>query len=75
MSIRYRLVASLLALGFTIVVGTAGYHVIEGWSLFDAFYMTIITLATVGYGETHTLSVAGRVFTILVIIGGIGILT
>lgn len=75
MNIRFRLVASLLALAFTIVVGTAGYHVIEGWSVFDSLYMTVITLATVGYGETHELSLAGRVFTMGVIIGGIGILT
>ncbi|MGD0589359.1 MAG: potassium channel family protein [Bacteroidota bacterium] len=36
-----------------LVVGTLGYHFIEGWSLFDSLYMSVITLATVGYEETH----------------------
>lgn len=55
--------------------GTIGYHFIEGWPVFDALYMTVITLATVGYGETHPLSAAGRAFTITLILGGIGIIT
>jgi voltage-gated potassium channel len=54
--------------------GTIGYHLIEGWSLFDAFYMTTITLATVGYGETHPLTTPGRVFTVVLIFGGMGII-
>ena len=46
-----------------LVVGTAGYSMIEGWGLLDGFYMSVITLATVGYGETQELSGAGRLFT------------
>ena len=57
-----------------LVAGTLGYHLIEGWSLFDSFYMSVITLATVGYGETHPLSTAGRVFTLFLILGGMGII-
>ncbi len=53
--------------------GTAGYMLIEGWGAFDAFYMTVITLATIGYGETHPLTTAGRAFTILLIFGGVGL--
>jgi voltage-gated potassium channel len=56
------------------LVGVLGYHIIEGWPFFDALYMTVITLATVGYGETHPLSTAGRVFTISLILGGMGII-
>lgn len=56
------------------VAGIAGYHIIEGWGWFDALYMTVITLATVGYGEVHPLSFAGRVFTIFLIFSGMGIL-
>jgi voltage-gated potassium channel len=52
--------------------GTAGYMLIEGWSLIDALYMTVITLATVGYGEVHVTGVAGRIFTIVLIILGVG---
>lgn len=53
-----------------VVVGTLGYHSLEGWGYFDSLYMTVHTLATVGFGETHPLSQNGRVFTILLILGG-----
>jgi len=45
----------LYLLLFIIFTGTLGYHFIEEWSLFDSLYMSVITLATVGYGETHPL--------------------
>lgn len=48
--------------------GTIGYHLIEGWSLIDSLYMTFITLTTVGFGEVHPLSAAGRQFTIVFLI-------
>jgi len=57
-----------------LIAGTLGYHFIEGWSLFDSLYMSVITLATVGYGEVHPLSIAGRAFTIFLILGGMGII-
>lgn len=50
-----------------IVLGTAGYSMIEGWSTLDGFYMSVITVATVGYGETQELSSIGRLFTCLLI--------
>ena len=55
-----------------IVVGTVGYTLIEGWGLLDSLYMTVITIFTVGYGEVHPLSRAGQVFTLMLIIGGVG---
>jgi voltage-gated potassium channel len=61
-------------LGSILLVGVVGYHLIEGWSAFDALYMTVITLATVGYGETHALSTPGRVFTMFLILGGMGVI-
>jgi voltage-gated potassium channel len=64
----------LAVLGAIFLIGVLGYHIIEGWPFFDALYMTVITLATVGYGETHPLSTAGRVFTISLILGGMGII-
>jgi voltage-gated potassium channel len=67
-----RIVALLFGI---LLAGTFGYHFIEGWSIFDALYMTVITLATVGYGETHPLSMSGRTFTMFLILGGIGIIT
>jgi len=57
-----------------LVIGTLGYHFIEGWSLFDSLYMSVITLATVGYGETHPLTIYGRTFTMFLILGGMGII-
>jgi voltage-gated potassium channel len=54
------------------VAGTAGYVLIEGWSPWDAFYMTVITVTTVGYGEVHPLSFAGRVFTVVILLTGVG---
>jgi voltage-gated potassium channel len=51
--------------------GTAGFVIIEGWNVFDAFYMTITTVTTVGYGEIHPLSRAGRLFNSGVIILGV----
>ena len=53
------------------VVGCLGYMVIEGWSFMDALYMTVITLATVGYSEVHVVSPTGRLFTVaLILLGG-----
>jgi voltage-gated potassium channel len=46
--------------------------VIEGWSAWDAFYMTAITITTVGYGEVHPLSRAGEAFTVCVMFAGVG---
>jgi voltage-gated potassium channel len=57
------------------VIGVTGYMLIEGWSFMDALYMTVITLGTVGYGETNTLDTAGRIFTIFFILVGIGAFT
>ena len=51
--------------------GTLGYRLIEGWSLFDSLYMAVITLTTVGFGEVHPLSTAGRAFTIVLVLGGV----
>lgn len=51
-------------------VGTGGYHVIEGWTLFDSVYMTVITVTTVGFSEVHPLSAGGRAFTIFLLLGG-----
>jgi voltage-gated potassium channel len=55
-----------------VAAGTLGYVVIEGWSVWDGFYMTITTVATVGFREVHPLSRAGEVFTVLLICGGVG---
>ncbi|MCE9612337.1 MAG: potassium channel protein [Chthoniobacter sp.] len=61
------IVAGLLVLP---AIGVAGYCWIERWSVLDALYMTVTTLATVGYGEVHPLSPGGRIFTIGLIASG-----
>ncbi|HRC43853.1 MAG TPA: potassium channel protein [Nitrospira sp.] len=61
-------------LAAVIALGTAGYVLIEGWSAFDALYMTVTTVTTVGYREVNPLSPAGRGFTIALILTGVGTL-
>ncbi len=56
------------------LLGTAGYMLLEGWTLIDAAYMTVITLGTVGFGEVRPLSNLGRVFTIVLILLGVSTL-
>lgn len=55
-----------------VLMGSCGYMIIERWPFDDALYMTIITLATVGYGEVHQVSDAGRIFTVILIFMGVG---
>ncbi|MDL1969658.1 MAG: potassium channel protein [Candidatus Desulfofervidaceae bacterium] len=72
---QFRSVLIGFFLSFLLVItGTIGYLLIEHWSLLDAFYMTIITLSTVGFGEVHPLSSHGQVFTTCLIISGIGVI-
>ncbi|BBD66272.1 TrkA domain-containing protein [Nostoc commune NIES-4072] len=63
--------AGAIALGGVFFIGTLWYSLVEGWSWEDAAYMTVITLATVGYGETHPLGSRGRLFTIALILLGV----
>jgi len=56
------------------VIGTLGYIVFEGWSFIDALYMTIITVGTIGFGETNPLDTSGRLWTMALIISGVGAL-
>jgi voltage-gated potassium channel len=72
---RYRLPRRLVLLASAslalVLIGTLGYCFIEGWGVLDALYMTIITLSTIGYGEVQPLDDSGKVFTILLIVGGV----
>lgn len=55
-----------------ILIGVLGFHLIEGWSFLDSLYMTIITIFTVGFKEVEELSPPGQIFTIFIILGGVG---
>jgi len=65
---------SIASLVTIIALGTLGYSAIEGWQTFDALYMTVITLATVGFKEVQPLSQEGKLFTIILIISGTGMI-
>lgn len=64
----FRFMIPIYLLVALIIIGTIGYILIDGYTLLNAFYMTIITIATVGYGEVEPLSVAGKMFTSFLII-------
>lgn len=70
--LRRRVIFSFCLIALVISFGTFGYISIEGWDLLDSLYMTIITLTTVGFKEVHDLSFNGKLFTIILIIGGVG---
>ena len=74
MSLRQQFLRIAFLLFLVIVVGVTGYMTIEKWSLLDALYMTVITISTVGYTEVHALSTAGKVFSIVLIVGGVGVM-
>jgi voltage-gated potassium channel len=57
-----------------LLLGTLGYVLIEGWDVLTAFYMTVITVTTVGFGEIKEVSELGRLFTIIIIFSGMGII-
>jgi voltage-gated potassium channel len=54
-----------------LVLGTVGYQLVEGWGWFDALYMTAITITTVGFLEVHPMGAGGRVFTMVLALGGV----
>jgi voltage-gated potassium channel len=69
-----KIIISILVLAGIISIGISGYMTIEGFSFLEAFYMTIITISTVGYGEVHELSQSGLIFTSLLILISLGVL-
>jgi voltage-gated potassium channel len=69
---EYEVLATLTAL--ILLVGTLTYHGLEGWGYIDSLYFSVTTLTTVGYGDFTPHTELGRIFTIVYIIVGIGIL-
>lgn len=74
MNPRRLLLRVLFIISVVLAIGVAGYMIIERWSFLDALFMTVISISTVGYNEVHNLSAAGRVFTIVLIVGGVGVM-
>ena len=75
MYVPKKLLLPLLIFVVLLLSGIVGYMLLEGWGLLDSLYMTIITLSTVGYGEVHNVGPGGRIFTVLLIIFGVSIIT
>ncbi len=67
---KLRYVTALIIIIF--ITGTFGFHIIEDWSFLDAFFMTLITITTIGYREIRPLSDTGKIFDIFIIILGVG---
>lgn len=64
---------SLFIAALVVMVGTAGFMYLEDWDVLDSLYMTVITLSTVGFGEVRTLHAESRLFTIVLIMFGVGL--
>ncbi len=71
-STKHLLISIALSL-IIFTIGTVGYMAIEGWSLIDSVYMTIITITTVGFSEVHQMGETGRLFTIGLVFTGVAL--
>ncbi|OPX67441.1 MAG: Calcium-gated potassium channel MthK [Methanoregulaceae archaeon PtaB.Bin009] len=71
-SYERRLQAYIVLLVSVVVIGVAGFSLLEGFSPLDSFYLTIVTIATVGYGDLHPATEAGKVLAVVVIVAGVG---
>ena len=72
--LRRRLAIIATAILATLLFGTVGFVLIDGYPVFDAFYMTLTTVTTVGYGEILPLSHAGRIFNSFLIFFGVSVM-
>ena len=75
MNARKQLWIAVICMTFVVILGTLGFMTIEEISLFQAFWMTMITVLTVGYGDAVPVTQAGKVFVLLIIPVGVGIVT
>ncbi|MDK2791861.1 MAG: voltage-gated potassium channel [Deferribacteres bacterium] len=72
MNLIKKLILSIVVILFILIAGTVGYEYIEGASFLNAFYMTVITITTVGFNEVFSLSNTGKYFTVFLILTGTG---
>ncbi|MCA1555632.1 MAG: potassium channel family protein, partial [Acidobacteria bacterium] len=69
---RRRMMYALAALAALVVLGTFGFYLLEPLTLLDSLYLTVMTVATVGYGDVHPASPPGRAFAIVFMLVGVG---
>ena len=74
MKVLRNLAGIAAALALLTAAGTIGFHFLEGWTYFDGFYMVLTTFTTIGYGEVHPLSHAGRWFNVFLIVCGVSLM-
>lgn len=70
---KFRLSHGILAVLMAIAIGTLGFHLIEGWSLVDSLYVAAQTVTTVGFGDVHPVTVAGKIFATGFMLVGVGV--
>lgn len=70
-----RIAVASMILIVVFFLGSVGYHLVEGMSFFDGFYMTFITITTIGFAELKNLSDGGRILTMVVFVMGIGVIS
>ena len=71
-TVKFRLKIYLIVFLAVMIFGTAIFMIVEGLSLADAFYFCIVTMATVGYGDIHPVTQAGKIIAVFLIIMGVG---
>lgn len=71
--VKVKLIASISGLVFILLLGTALFHNLEGWTWVDSFYFTGITVTTVGYGDIHPTHDLSKILTVLFSFVGVGI--
>jgi voltage-gated potassium channel len=68
-------IRGIIFLILVLILGTVWFSTVEGFTLVEGLYMTVITISTVGFKEVHELDTSGRIFVVLLIISGLTILT
>jgi hypothetical protein len=74
-AVSFRFWAFLAGLALIICAGTLGFAAVEHFSLTDAFYFSVVTITTVGFGDLHPVTPAGKVLAVVLILMGVGIFT
>lgn len=72
-SMHASVIVAVSALTSLLIIGTVAYHGLEKWTWIQALYFTVVTLATVGYGDLHPTSDASRLFTVFFILFGVSV--